>query len=159
MIGKTKITELGHFSNMSYPSWSQSTESSAVEAGKSIAVQFRPRPCGAAKKTWRWNVKWLRWLFKTFRAYNTVQEQSESAYLRQRSLKFIVNIIESVQLRKHCNSKATRLRASRSGVLSAFCGFSVFFVRKYCVLGRFGKIRLATTHAEHVAPRPLLNVK
>ena len=35
--------------------------------------------------------------------------------------------LESVQLRNHCNSKATRRRASRFGVLSAFSGFSGFF--------------------------------
>ena len=54
--------------------------------------------------------------------------------------------LESVQVRKHCNSKAARLR---SGVLSAF---SVFFVRKYCVFGHFAKFRLATatwSHAHH----------
>ena len=41
-------------------------------------------------------------------------------------------ILESVQLRRHCNSKATPTCASRYGILSAFL---FFFVRKYCILG------------------------
>ena len=56
--------------------------------------------------------------------------------------------LQSVQLRRHCNSKATPTsRQSIWHIISIFC----FFCSKIL---RFGKFRLATTNAEHVAPRP-----
>ena len=56
----------------------------------------------------------------------------------------------------NCEGIATRrplrLRASRSGILSALS----FFCSKIL---RFGKFRVATTNAGHVTPRPLVNNK
>ena len=57
--------------------------------------------------------------------------------------------LESVQLRRHCNSKATPTSRQSIWQLPAF---SVFFCSKIL---RFGKFRLATTNAGHMAPRPL----
>ena len=57
--------------------------------------------------------------------------------------------LESVQLRRHCNSKATP--TSRQSIWHII---SILWVFCWKIL-RFGKFRLATTNADHVASRPL----
>ena len=61
-----------------------------------------------------------------------VNKRQHNHSLKPQSKKQIRNKLESVQLRKHCNSKAARLRAGRFGfgVLSALSGFSAFFCSK-----------------------------
>ena len=63
-------------------------------------------------------------------------------------------IAKALQLKGHPTSRQSIWR-----IISILWVLCFFFVRKYCVFRRFGKFRLATSHAEHVAPRPLLNVK
>ena len=48
--------------------------------------------------------------------------------------------LESVQLRKHCTVKAAQRRTSRSGILSAFSGFSGFFCSKILCFRTFWEV-------------------
>ena len=61
--------------------------------------------------------------------------------------------LESVQLRRHCNSTATA-----TALQSIWHIISIFWVFCSKIL-RFGKFRVATTNAGHVTPRPIVNNK
>ena len=61
-------------------------------------------------------------------------------------------IIITIVTRKRAIAKALQLEGHPDFApvdLAYYQHFLGFFVRKYCILGRFGKFRVATTHAEH----------
>ena len=84
------------------------------------------------------------WVFSSRGIAHLLMQTSE---FRQNKTK-----LESVQLRRHCNSKATPTsRQSIWNIISIFC----FFCSKIL---RFGKFRVATTNAGHVTPCPLSTI-
>ena len=70
----------------------------------------------------------------------------------------LIQSCKTVTYQKACNcegiatQRPLRLRASRSGILSAFSGFLCSKIL------RFGKFRVATTNAGHVTPRLLSTI-
>ena len=69
---------------------------------------------------------------------------------RYRSLSKLKAKLESVQLRRHCNSKATPISRQSIWHIISICW--IFFVRKYCVLGS------SAWQPQMVAPRSLSTI-